>query len=600
MPFSRRHSYKKKKKNTHQENSKEVTDPFLCVGVMPLIGGTAAKQFGSANIAVINESLIRECILLSAPQSGDDDRSKGRHDKSQAERLKQHAQTMDLCAVTTLMFSYKQVVRIDNLFGVDNITKLMLDNNAITKIENLSHLKHLQWLDLSFNKISEMEGLDDLTSLQDLSLYANKITVVKGLDKLTKLSCLSLGKNDIDSLDDTAKYLHKLHHSLRMLTLQGNKVEQQAHYRPRLLAYLPNLKFLDNRLIVAEDIAKAREEQRENLVPIDEEDAQREVEQRREAEERQTAADYRRYNCPNEAKFFDEIFQLQPEGRNMVALLDVEDVAERIKDIFDRYREDTSQKAKELADIMKALRLKRDADDKAFADTVEDYKARNSDQCRGLMKAFERDMKKQIPFGLKSKPDPDAYDEEGIRSLRAQLDQLNHSLLELEADQYEAIGSVIAVAVGQYKADAVDQIFSTHFEQFQKIELDFQTALRQRLDTFYEERQKQDSAEGGGGGGVGGYHGSGGSDQVKQKVLAMLDSKDEYQKALAEWQELHRKKLEELEQTYIKQEEQLIKERNESILKEEHRRNRSRVGEVHAYHQRMTDMINQWEHMMFD
>jgi hypothetical protein len=53
--------------------------------------------------------------------------------------------------------------------------------------------------------------------------------------------------------------------------------------------------------------------------------------------------------------------------------------------------------------------------------------------------------------------------------------------------------------------------------------------------------------------------------------------------------------LEELEQTHIKNEELLIKERTERILQEEHHRNRSRIGEVHAYVQRMTDVILQWE-----
>lgn len=554
---------------------------------MPLGASAAVSKDTRSKIAVINEKLIRECIYIAPQTSGDDERGKNRGDRTEKQdRLKQLALQMDLTTVQCIMFSYKQLARIDNLFGVDNITKLHLDNNNITRIENLSHLKQLRWLDLSFNKIKEIEGLEALTQLEDLSLYSNGITAVKGLDTLTKLSCLSLGKNEIDSLDETARYLHKLYQSLRMLTLQGNKVEQQAHYRTRMIAYLPHLKFLDNRLIVKEDVDKARDEQRENLVPIEEEDNQREAEMKRDLEERQMTQDYQRYNCPNEIKFFDEIYHLQPEGRQIVAMLEVEEVAERIKDVFDRYREDFNTKAKELAECMKALRTKRDADDKAFRDTVEDYKIRNNELCKQHIKAFERELKKAIPFGLKAKPDPDAYDEDALKHLKQQLVTLNSTLLELEADQYDALSSVVQVAVGQYKNDSVDQIFSTHFEQLQKIELDFQAAVRQKLDSFYEERQKQESGEGV-------YHST--QNEQNKQALAMLENKEEYQKALAEWQELHRKKLEEIEQRHTKNEELLTKERQEKILKGEHQRNRGRIGEIHAYIQRMNDTILQWE-----
>ena len=42
--------------------------------------------------------------------------------------------------VVELIFSYRDLVRIDNLFGLDKLTKLKLDCNRVTCIENLSHL----------------------------------------------------------------------------------------------------------------------------------------------------------------------------------------------------------------------------------------------------------------------------------------------------------------------------------------------------------------------------------------------------------------------------------------------------------------------------
>jgi len=42
--------------------------------------------------------------------------------------------------VEELAFSFRNLVVIDNLQGLERLTKLQLDNNRITRIENLSHL----------------------------------------------------------------------------------------------------------------------------------------------------------------------------------------------------------------------------------------------------------------------------------------------------------------------------------------------------------------------------------------------------------------------------------------------------------------------------
>jgi len=44
---------------------------------------------------------------------------------------RQDMQTWDL---THLALSYKNILEIDNLMGMENLTKLQLDNNIITKI----------------------------------------------------------------------------------------------------------------------------------------------------------------------------------------------------------------------------------------------------------------------------------------------------------------------------------------------------------------------------------------------------------------------------------------------------------------------------------
>jgi hypothetical protein len=49
-------------------------------------------------------------------------------------------QVMKFEEVVEVAFSFKKLVKIDNLHGLDQLRKLKLDNNRITTIENLSHL----------------------------------------------------------------------------------------------------------------------------------------------------------------------------------------------------------------------------------------------------------------------------------------------------------------------------------------------------------------------------------------------------------------------------------------------------------------------------
>ena len=95
--------------------------------------------------------------------------------------------------LTHLALSYKNIIEIDNLHGMNRLTKLQLDNNIICKIHNLDHLVNLQWLDLSFNLIEKIERLDKLTKLTDLSLFSNRISKLEGLETLTELNVLSIG-----------------------------------------------------------------------------------------------------------------------------------------------------------------------------------------------------------------------------------------------------------------------------------------------------------------------------------------------------------------------------------------------------------------------
>lgn len=157
----------------------------------------------------------------------------------------------------SLRLSFHGIKSISNLDGLQALQQLRLDNNAIATISGLDALPNLRWLDLSFNQISTISGLESLVHLTDLSLYQNKITEVEGVQHCTRLQYLSLGANPIPHLKSTL-YLRQLR-SLKALSLQGCPLCSEADYRAYVMLYLPQLEYLDNQLILPEELAAARE-----------------------------------------------------------------------------------------------------------------------------------------------------------------------------------------------------------------------------------------------------------------------------------------------------------------------------------------------------
>ncbi|CAI2362369.1 unnamed protein product [Moneuplotes crassus] len=178
---------------------------------------------------------------------------------------------------THLALSYRNIIDIDNLKGMEKLRKLQLDNNIIYKIQNLDHLINLEWLDLSFNQIEKIEGLGTLTKLTDLSLYNNHIEEVGGLGKLLELNVLSLGQNRIKSYENVITYLREIPNKLEVLTLEGNpciKKENKEEYQLYAYAYLEKLQYLDYHIVKQEIRNAALEKHRED---IDERDNQKEA-----------------------------------------------------------------------------------------------------------------------------------------------------------------------------------------------------------------------------------------------------------------------------------------------------------------------------------
>ncbi|KAJ8253919.1 hypothetical protein COCON_G00205310 [Conger conger] len=156
-------------------------------------------------------------------------------------------ETIELKDVLHLRLDYRHILKIDHLWQFTSLTKLQLDNNIIEKITGLEFLTNLVWLDLSFNHIEAIEGLEALVKLEDLSLSNNSISTMENMDTLVNLHVLSICNNKLTQLDNVI-YLRKFK-NLRALNLAGNPVSTEECYKEFIAVYLPDLAYLDFRLL---------------------------------------------------------------------------------------------------------------------------------------------------------------------------------------------------------------------------------------------------------------------------------------------------------------------------------------------------------------
>lgn len=192
-----------------------------------------SRLYDTIEPSVIDEQMLKNAIEEQGP-------------KGEAGRIAKQEGT-DFGDVLSLRLDFKNILKIDNLWSLVNLTKLQMDNNIIERMEGLDMLVNLEWLDLSFNNIEVIEGLDKLTKLKDLTLYNNRISKIENMDFLTQLHVFSIGNNSLKQLDNVV-YLRRFK-SLRTLNLSGNPFSEEVNYKEYVIAHLSELVYLDFRLI---------------------------------------------------------------------------------------------------------------------------------------------------------------------------------------------------------------------------------------------------------------------------------------------------------------------------------------------------------------
>ncbi|KAL0271226.1 UNVERIFIED_CONTAM: hypothetical protein PYX00_008392 [Menopon gallinae] len=215
------------------------------------------------------------------------------------------------------------------------LTKLHLCNNIIEEIENIEMLTELKELDLSFNNIQKIKNLETLTKLEVLTLFENKIEVVENLDHLKKLTVLSVGNNKISEFDNVI-YLRGFQ-TLKSLNMAGNPVCEDPHFLQHIIAYLPQLKYYEYRMISPTQKEESRTMYLKDLKKLErEENRLKEIRIAREKEEEAERI--------NEIAFveglrggglFNQMFENDPEGRTLLLIGDsAHEVYNEFKKLF--------------------------------------------------------------------------------------------------------------------------------------------------------------------------------------------------------------------------------------------------------------------------
>lgn len=336
--------------------------------------------------------------------------------------------------VLSLRLDFKNILKVDNLWEFTSLTKLQLDNNIIEKIEGLDVLVNLIWLDLSFNNIEVIEGLSKLAKLEDLTLYNNRISKIENLDKCKELHVFSIGNNDIKDIKDIL-YLRKFL-KLKTLNINNNPVCHEDNFKQYVAAFLPNIDFLDYRLLDDQTKAAAYEKHQTQVEEqIDKDNKSRIAGEESEKKEKELTLHKEGYvEYMNTDKLYRDMYADDPEGVKLNYMPGVDEM-------LVVFKERTSTVCQQLFDFGLQEYEKRKAEVDMFWECVNEAKDENKDMG---MKAIEDFMaeKKSIFIELQHMTDAKMV-ESKLEEYSNQVTGLWDKLMGLELQLVDQLEEVI-------------------------------------------------------------------------------------------------------------------------------------------------------------
>lgn len=394
-----------------------------------------SRLYDTIEPSVVDDEMLRTAVHEQGP-------------KGEAGRIAKK-EGIDFGTVTELRLDYRNILKIDNLWAFGCLVKLQLDNNIIESIEGLDHLVHLRWLDLSFNNIGRIQGLSRLTKLEDLTLYSNRIETLENMDSLTNLHVLSVGNNKLGDLDNLL-YLRRFRR-LQSLNIKGNPVCDNRDFRDFVLAFVPQLDFLNYKLIDAalRSAAKERYELKINEMEDNERREERLSNERAVKDEELKMHKLAFVENLNGTALFDSLYQEDTEGQKLNKMPGVDEKLQQFRDKF-------VEVCKQLFDFGLGDHQKRDEEVKQFLECIDEAEQANKrmgeDRIAEFM-TYRRDTVDELMQMTDSKLAESRlkdYDEEvnklwdDLMGYELQLvDQLEEAIKEFDRNLEELVGTFI-------------------------------------------------------------------------------------------------------------------------------------------------------------
>lgn len=465
-----------------------------------------------------------------------------------------------------LLLSFNNIAKIENLVGLENLTKLCLDNNHIEEIINLESLKRLKWLDLSFNKITKIQGLSALSELEDLSLFSNRITTIEELEHCPKLKCVSIGNNKIDSLEYIVRFRQLP--ELRMLTLAGNPICEEADYRMTVFAYVSNLKYLDYAVVDAVDVATAKEQYHDELLDIEEKESVILEKVQRDKTNDAYVAQLDEASILFAYSLFGDMFNDDTEIEKLRHLPGIKEAIDAMKAQFktqsDEFisvaMEKYALKSKEINFFNKAVQGVREKDDKECAQLIESFNASKKISSELIQEA---DNKERTAI---------------VKRLTEEMDKVCDELMSIEIRQvgkYEVLVDEFENKITEMKAEALE-MQNTFFRAIEKMEEDFAGTMRNIAVDLIERFTREELTE----------------DYLDEEAMSLVQDREACMTVISASHDIHvgklLKKEDEARAVETRKTQGLVNDSNEK----ERFRNRDHVLQIHDFSKNAKIQLN--------
>ncbi|XP_069036840.1 dynein regulatory complex subunit 3 [Lepisosteus oculatus] len=513
-----------------------------------------SRLYDTVEPSVVDEQMLQKAVEEQGPQ-----------DQAGSIAKEEGIQYGEVCQ---LRLDYRNILKIDHLWQFTALTKLQLDNNIIEKIEGLDCLTNLVWLDLSFNNIEVIEGLDSLVKLEDLSLYNNRISVIENMDSLQQLQVLSLGNNCLAQLDNVV-YLRRLKR-LRTLNLAGNPVHKDENYKTFITAYLPNLVYLDFRLLDEQtrEVACVQYQYAiEEMTQNEAQEAQTQAELRRQAEELQL----HKAACVeflNGSFLFDSMFMEDPEAAKLAYLPGVAQLLDSYKSQFVAY-------CQQVFEVGLAQHKRREADVSAFFDCVHDAVKDNQERAAQKVATFEK-SRREVLGELQQLSDARLL-ETRLAESSEEVNQLCDCLMTLELQLVDQLEDIIK-DFERTISDMVNgfiEVVQGIFTQCRDLENNHHEKLLEIAVATLEKVAKNELEE-----------------DMPDDVRMLFVDKDTVINAVSASHDTHLLKIDNREDELVTRINAWTATLVEKIHNQEVQRNRKRVSEIHNYIDYLKDQLD--------